>query len=121
MRIAAIQAAPVFLDKQATTEKVIGLMRAAAAGGAELCAFSETFLAGYPMWLRPLISTASDALQKAAYAAYIEASVRADGPELRAIADAAKDLGLFTYLGFVERAGNCTLRAGRGGANTGWT
>jgi nitrilase len=104
MRIAAIQAAPIFLDKRATTEKVIALMRAAAAGGAELCAFSETFLPGYPMWLRPLISVASDALQKAAYAAYVQASVCTNGPELKAIADTAKELGLFTYLGFVERA-----------------
>ncbi len=91
-------------------------MREAARNGAGLCAFSETFLAGYPLWLRPLISTIDEGLQKACYAAYVEAAVAADGPELAAIAREAKSLGIFTYLGFVERASSggavyCSLAA----------
>ncbi len=105
MRIAAIQAAPVFLDSQATTDKMLGLMAEAAAGGAELCAFGETFLSGYPFWLTHTDGARfDDPKQKAAYAAYVRASVVADGPELAAIAAAARDHGLFTYVGFIERA-----------------
>ena len=61
-------------------------MREAAAGGAELCAFPETFLSGYPVWL-DLTDAAKfeDADQKRAYAAYVSAAVDADGPELKAI------------------------------------
>lgn len=105
MRVAAIQAAPVFLDTAATTDKVLELMRRAAAGGAELCAFSETFLSGYPVWpARTGGATFDDPAQKAAYAAYVRAAVAVDGPELTAISGLARELGLFTYLGFIERA-----------------
>ena len=105
MRIAAIQAAPVFLDSGATTDKMLDLMGQAAAGGAELCAFGETFLSGYPFWMS-LTGGAKfdDPQQKAAYAAYVRASVRADGPELAALVSAATDHGMFTYVGFIERA-----------------
>ncbi len=104
MKIAAIQAAPVFLDKAATTEKVIRLLQEAASGGAHLCAFGETFLPGYPMWLRPLVSSKSNARMSEAYGAYVEGAVVADGPELKAIAATAAKLGVFVYLGIVERA-----------------
>ena len=46
MKIAAIQASPVFLDPEGTTKKAISLMREAAAHGAELCVFPEVFISG---------------------------------------------------------------------------
>lgn len=105
MRIAAIQAAPVFLDRQATTEKGLGLMQEAATNGAELCVFPEVFISGYPVWLRPhLISNFNEQQQKAAYAAYLDGAISADGPEMAAICSEANKLSLFTYLGFLERA-----------------
>ena len=105
MRVAAIQAAPIFLDSAATTDKTLGLLRDAAAGGAELCAFGETFLSGYPFWLSMTDGAKfDDERQKSAYAAYVRAAVTADGPELSAIADTAGELGLFVYLGFIEKA-----------------
>jgi predicted amidohydrolase len=58
--VAAVQAAPVFLDKEATTEKVLQLMREAHQHGAELCVFPETFLPGYPVWLMHLVSNLSE-------------------------------------------------------------
>ncbi|MCP3997763.1 MAG: carbon-nitrogen hydrolase family protein [bacterium] len=105
MRIAAIQASPVFLDSAATTDKMLGLIAEAAADGAELCAFGETFLSGYPFWL-PSTGGAkfNDPQQKAAYAAYVRASVAADGPELAAISTAAREHGIFVYTGLIERA-----------------
>jgi len=105
MRVAGIQAAPVFLDRVATTEKIIRLMQEAASNGAELCAFPETFLSGYPVWI-DLTDGArfNDPMQKKTYAAYLRGSVRANGPELKAITEETRSLGLFTYLGMVERA-----------------
>ena len=51
MKVAGIQAAPVFLDTVATLAKTLSLIDEAASNGAQLCAFPETFLSGYPVWL----------------------------------------------------------------------
>ena len=48
---AAVQAAPVFLDREATVAKAMGLIQEVAASGARLIAFPEAFIAGYPYWL----------------------------------------------------------------------
>lgn len=117
MKVAAIQAAPIFLDTAATLEKVLSLMEEAAGAGARLCVFPETFLPGYPVWVfTDTGAKFNDSEKKAAYAAYVGSSIEADGPELAAVASRAAKLGLFTYLGIVERAASgasvyCSLAA----------
>ncbi|HAZ17950.1 MAG TPA: hypothetical protein DCY87_04175, partial [Acidimicrobiaceae bacterium] len=51
MRIAAVQSAPVFLDRSATVDLVVDRIGQASAGGAELIAFPEVFIPGYPVWI----------------------------------------------------------------------
>jgi len=104
MRIAAAQARSVWLDPERTTAKVVSWLQDAAAQGVELVAFPETFLSGYPFWVE-LTGGArfNDARQKQAYAAYLDAAIELDGPELAEIADAARDLGVFVFLGTTER------------------
>ena len=43
-RLAAIQAAPVLLDRQASTDKACELIGKAGEMGATMCAFGETWL-----------------------------------------------------------------------------
>lgn len=103
MRVAAIQAAPVFLDAAATTDKVLKFLNQAARGGAELIAFPEVFIAGYPFWLRiPSIAT-NDELLKVGHIAYLRSAIAANGPELAAIWSEAAKHGVFVYIGFVEK------------------
>ena len=49
--LAAVQATPVFCDRDATIEKVAALTKEAAGQGAALVAFSEGFVPTYPDWV----------------------------------------------------------------------
>lgn len=51
LNVAICQAAPVPLAISHGIEKAIRLAREAVKGGAQVVAFGETFLGGYPMWL----------------------------------------------------------------------
>lgn len=50
-RVAAVQAASVYLDRDATVEKTCRLIDEAASNGAKLVAFPEAFICGYPWWV----------------------------------------------------------------------
>ena len=104
MRVAAAQARPRWLDAAATACKAVAWIEEAAAEGVQLVAFPETFLGGYPFWLE-LTGGArfDDDGQKRAYAAYLEAAVEVQGPEIASICEAARDLGVFVYMGTAER------------------
>lgn len=98
-RVAAVQAEPVWFDLAATTAKTVALIAQAAEGGADLVAFSETWLPGYPgfIWSQNVIE------QLPMIAHYRANSAEMDGPEITAIRDAAARHGIMVVLGFSER------------------
>ena len=49
--VAAVQATPEFLDRDATVQKVVRLTKEAAGMGARLIVFPETFIPTYPDWV----------------------------------------------------------------------
>ena len=49
--VAIAQSAPVYLDKRASLAKALDLIQEAAKREAQLVAFGETWLPGYPAWL----------------------------------------------------------------------
>ncbi|MEM7274577.1 MAG: carbon-nitrogen hydrolase family protein [Actinomycetota bacterium] len=101
VKVAAVQAEPVWLDMAKTTDKVIAMMSEAADNGAEFIGFPETFIPGYPWW----IWLDSPAAGMAHVPAYHANSPAADGPEMARIAEAAGRLGIAVSLGYSERAG----------------
>lgn len=99
IRVAAVQAEPVWFDLAGTTEKTISLIAEAAAGKAQLVAFPETWLPGYPafIWSQSVVE------QLPLLAHYRANSAELHGPEIRAIRDAAAEHGIMAVLGFSER------------------
>ena len=100
LKVAAVQAAPVFCDLDATVDKTIALMEQAAAQGVRLIAFPETWVPGYPwwIWLNP------PALGMAWVQRYFDHSLALGSAEFRRLADAAKRLKIWLALGYSERA-----------------
>jgi predicted amidohydrolase len=100
VRVAAIQAAPIFLDRDATLDKGIGLIREAAAQGADLAAFGEGWLPGYP--IHALTADGSELWWELA-AAYLDQAVEIDGPVTDALCSAAREAGIDVAIGVAER------------------
>jgi aliphatic nitrilase len=100
-KVAAIQAAPVFLDIDATVDKTISLMQQASGEGARLVAFPETWIPGYPfhIWLD------SPAWGMQFVQRYHDNSLVLGSPEFERICNAARDLRIWVGLGFSEKAG----------------
>ena len=103
MRIAAIQTSPVYLDRAATIGVVLDRIAEAGAGGADLVAFPEVFVPGYPVWLDLTNAAAwEDPDQQETFARYVDQSVEVHGPEFAQVVDAVQEIGAFTYVGVVE-------------------
>ncbi|NLD56295.1 MAG: carbon-nitrogen hydrolase family protein [Burkholderiaceae bacterium] len=99
-KVAAVQAAPVFLDTHATIDKACRLIREAAGAGAALVVFPEVFVPAYPYWSwvgNPI--AASPWFQK-----LCEAAVEVPGPEIARVAQAARDCGVHVAIGVNERS-----------------
>jgi aliphatic nitrilase len=99
-KAAAVQAAPVFLDTDATVAKVCALIAEAAGHGARLIAFPEVFVAGYPYWswlMNPL--DASPWFER-----LCRSAVEIPGPEIAKIAVAAARHGVNVVVGLNERS-----------------
>ena len=99
-KAAAVHAAPVFLDKQATTKKAISLIREAAAASAEIVAFSETFIPAFPVWAALWAPIDNHDL----FVRMADQSVPVDGPEVKAIRDEARALGIMVSIGISEKS-----------------
>jgi len=101
LKIAAVQAAPVFLDLEASIDKAIGLAREAKAKGCALIAFAEAWLPGYPfqIWL------GAPAWAFQFLTDYHQNSLVLGSAAHRRLEEAARDIGIAIAMGHSERAG----------------
>ena len=103
VKVAAVQAAPVLLDRDETIAKVVTLAGKAAAEGARLVAFPEAFVPGYPDWVwrtRPW-----DADATALYARLFDQAVVVGSAATDVLAETAARLGIWLSVGVDERDG----------------
>ncbi|MGN6771948.1 MAG: carbon-nitrogen hydrolase family protein [Rhizobiaceae bacterium] len=96
--VAAIHASPVFLDRAATTEKAISLIREAARHGARLIAFPETFIPAFPVWAALWAPIENHDL----FVRMAEQSVSPHGSEINTLRREAKSLGVCVSMGISE-------------------
>ncbi|MEM1104217.1 MAG: carbon-nitrogen hydrolase family protein [Pseudomonadota bacterium] len=99
-KAAVVQAAPVPFDLSAGVDKTIAFMKEARANGADLIAFSECWLPGYPffIWLgSPFWSM--QFLER-----YHENCLAVDGAEMARLQEAAANLQIEVVLGYSERS-----------------
>ena len=107
-KAAAVQAAPVFLDREATLEKAVRLVEEAANQGASLIVFPETWVPGFPFWYM-YVSRFNYPPAKKAYARLYKNAVDVPGPFTEALGKAARRAGTYIAIGVNERVPSGTL------------
>lgn len=101
-KVAAIQATPVFLDRDATVAKACKLIAEAAKQGASLVVFPEAYIPGYPDWVWPLpageLSQHHDL-----YSKLLDNSIDVPSTATKQIGAAAKKAKVYVVIGINER------------------
>ena len=100
---AAVQHAPVFLDRDATIEKGVTLIGEAARNGADLVVFPETWVPCYPLWIFGSTHWEDEA-SKRAYARLLENSVVVGGASTDRVCRAAREHGVHVVMWINERS-----------------
>ncbi|MBO9602839.1 MAG: carbon-nitrogen hydrolase family protein [Novosphingobium sp.] len=98
-KVAAVQAAPVFLDSAATVDKACALIAEAAGNGAQLVAFPEVFISAYPYWswlMNPIEGSAW-------FERLVKSAIEVPGPEIARICEAAREYACTVVIGCNER------------------
>jgi nitrilase len=110
-KIAAVQAAPVFMDREATIAKACELIARAAQGGARLVVFPEAFIPTYPDWVWH-IPPGEHGMLADLYAELLEQSVAIPDSATEELGRAAREAGVYVTIGLNERnaeASNASL------------
>lgn len=112
---AIIQASAVTLDTPKSLEKIIALIRQAAASGARVVVCGETWLPGYPAWLDflPEVALWGHGPSKDVFAELYRNCVTVPGDECGQLSSLAKELKITIVIGVNERVetglGNGTI------------
>lgn len=100
LRAAAVQAAPVFLNRDATVQKVARLTKEAKDNGADLVVFPESFIPTFPLWC--LFLPPVD--QHPFYKRLFENAVTVPGPAFHELQKIARDNSIFLSVGICEKS-----------------
>lgn len=98
--IAAIQAAPVYLERDAGLKKVRKLTKEAKKNGADLVVFSEAFIPGFPSWVH--MHAPMD--QHDLFRRTVENAIEIPSPAFYELQRIARDNRVFLSIGISEKA-----------------
>src|SRR5690606_20713622 len=101
VRVAAVHAASVFLDRDGSIDKACRLIEEAAAEGAKLIAFPEAFVPGYPYW----IWTHTPATGAPLFFDFYSNAITIPSDAVDRLGAAAKRAGAYVVIGVTEREG----------------
>jgi nitrilase len=101
VRVAAAQVAPAFLDREATVRKTCEVILQAGSEGAQLVAFPEAFIPGYPYWAMVLNPLSIGPYNRNLF----HAAVEIPGPATDALAAATRKARCHAVIGMTERDG----------------
>jgi nitrilase len=103
IKAACVQAEPVVLDRARTLDKLATLTAEAAAAGAELVVFPETFVSVYPssLWARAFAGW-RDPRAKATFARLAQQAVAVPGPDVDRLGEVAREHGVWLVTGINE-------------------
>ena len=90
LQVGIAQIAPVWLDREKTTTKIVDYINRAADQGCQLVAFGEALLPGYPFWIERTDGARFNSdVQKEIHAHYVHQAVQIEAGHLDAICRAA--------------------------------
>ena len=104
VKVAAVQAASVFLDREGSTDKACRLIREAGASGARIIAFPEGFIPAHPVWYHHHPATGVTANRLAVQ--LFKNSVEIPGAQTEALSSAARDANAYVVMGVCEKLPN---------------
>ena len=104
-RVAVVQHPPVTLHREKTLRRGVELLEEAAAHGARLVSFPETWVPGYPEWLWRLRPGTDYELTGEIHRRLVENSVDLAAGDLKPIQAAARRLKVVVSIGIHERDG----------------
>ncbi len=104
VKVAVIQGAPLFFDREGTVEKVVRMTAEAGGGGAELALFPEAYVGGYPWGLAFGTSVGGRSpAGRRTWERYWESAIDVPGRETGRMGEAAREAGVYLAVGIVER------------------
>jgi len=101
VKVAAVQAASVFLDREGSTEKACRLIREAGRNGARVIGFPEGFIPAHPVWYHHHVATG--AIANRLSVELFKNAVEIPGPEIDALCAAARDANAYVVMGVCEK------------------
>ena len=106
-KIAIVQKAPVFLNKDKTLELAVSMVEEASNNGAQLVVFTEAFIPGYPAWVWRLRPGGDWNLSEELHHRLLENAINVESDDLAPLYAAAKKHQVTIVCGIEER--DCKL------------